>query len=111
MAAKSKDTDLALLQNLVDHARKVLTEFLELPVPNRVRATELIGELEHVTTEFRRLRPAPSFRPNLTLIEGGASARFCGVCGRNIKSDEQDRIETVDAIYHLRCYYAATDDE
>jgi len=53
--------NIEFLADLADHAHKLINQFLELPASQRERATELLDEVQHVISEFRRLRPPPTF--------------------------------------------------
>jgi hypothetical protein len=56
------DTDLEMLNELAAHARKLLTDFVDLLASARPRQTELIAEFEEVVRYFRRLWPPPTFK-------------------------------------------------
>jgi len=56
MAAKPFDQDPSILSDLADLARKLIDEFIQVS-DDRQRSTELLSALEHVVSEFKRLRP------------------------------------------------------
>jgi hypothetical protein len=102
MAAKPADTDFTVLSNLADHAHKLLREFVDQPHVTQERSAELLVELEHVITEFKRLRPPPTFKPErrLRLVD---PVRLCGVCSKPVDRGRSDYVETVRAAYHIEC--------
>lgn len=102
MAAKPADPDFTILSNLADHAHKLLHEFVDRPLVTQERAAELLAELEDVITEFKRLRPPPTFKPErrLRLVE---QVRLCSVCSMPVDRRRSDYLETVSAAYHIEC--------
>jgi hypothetical protein len=62
MSANSDDRDLGNIIDLVNHAHGLIAEFATLPETDRNRAAELLAQLQSVINEFRRRRPAPTFR-------------------------------------------------
>jgi hypothetical protein len=105
MAAKPIDPDFSFLQNLADHAHKLLQEFVALPHSERGRAAELTTEFEHVIAEFKRLRPAPLFKKGRHLrLADSLSPRLCSICERPVNLEYDDFFRTEGAIYHHACY-------
>jgi hypothetical protein len=104
VAAKPVDRDNSALVKLANHASKLLQQFIDLEPSERFKTVELLAELEHVITEFRRLRPPPTFRKdaNLRLV------RTCAICRESILEDADMHFETPGAAYHLDCYDRAT---
>ena len=102
MAAKPADPDFTILSNLADHAHKLLREFVDRPLVTQERSAELLAELEYVITEFKRLRPPPTFKAErrLRLVD---SMRLCGVCCMPVDRRRSDYLETVCAAYHIEC--------
>ena len=105
MAAKPSDPDILLLSNLADHAHKLMQEFVALPSSEQERAAELTAELEHVITEFKRLRPAPLFKkPRRLWLAETVNPRLCSICEQPVHLRNRDHLETEGAIYHRDCY-------
>ena len=105
MAAKPVDPDFSILQNLADHAHKLLQEFVALPHSELERAAELTAEFEHVIAEFKRLRPAPLFKNGRNLrLATTLRPRLCSICERPVNLEYDDFFRTEGAIYHHSCY-------
>jgi hypothetical protein len=105
MAAKPVEPDLSILQNLADHAHKLLHEFVALPHSELDRAAELTAEFEHVIAEFKRLRPAPPFKKRQHLrLAATLKARLCSICEQPVNLEYDDFFQTEGAIYHHSCY-------
>ena len=71
MAARPADAK-AVLSGLADYAHKVCSEFANLLAGEDERASQLLGELEQVIVQFKRLRPPPVFTkrvPRVRMIE------------------------------------------
>ena len=62
MDAKSIDRDSEMIVALANHAHGLIAEFVALREHERDRAAELLAQLQSVINEFRRRRPAPTFR-------------------------------------------------
>lgn len=104
MAAKPVDPNPSFLADLADHAHKLIDQFISLPASERERAIELLYEVQFVISEFRRLRPPPTFATarKLRLV----SARpVCEVCGKPVDPDAVDTLEAMRSVYHVGCVY------
>jgi hypothetical protein len=111
MAAKPVGPDFSILQNLADHAHKLVNEFVAVPLNEQQRAGELVIELEHVIAEFRRLRPAPVFKGARQLwLAETKKPRLCSICEQGVDLKNRDYFETEGAIYHRACYNSVVGD-
>jgi hypothetical protein len=112
MAAKPVGFDTSILQNLADHAHKLLHEFVELPSDEQQRSAELMVEFENVIAEFKRLRPAPVFKGARRLwLAETAKPRLCSICEQAVHLAGGDYFETEGAIYHRACYSRVIDSQ
>ena len=99
MAAKPVDPDLAFLSDLADHAHRLINEFISLSASERERSVDLLFEIQHVLSEFKRLRPPPTFR-TLRLVR---HKPCCEICGKPVDPDSADVTRTMRTRYHLSC--------
>ena len=107
MAAKPIEADVSVLISLAEHAQKVLQEYVEVGGNDRSRGVELLSELEYVVSEFRRLRPPPTFRLQNQLRRVQASSDhspLCAICWGEVDRSTPSFFETPGAAYHLSCY-------
>ncbi|HYK64135.1 MAG TPA: hypothetical protein VEY94_04255 [Patescibacteria group bacterium] len=104
MATKPVDPafNAEFLADLADHAHKLVDEFLALPAGERERATELISEVQHILSEFRRLRPPPTFakRRLLRLVK---AEEFCAICSGRVDRSMGNFTASEYAVYHTSC--------
>lgn len=101
MAAKPIDPDLSFLADLADHAHKLIDEFISLPSSERERATELLYEIQYVISEFKNLRPPPTFAARKLHLVSPSSV--CEICGKPVNLHDADFIQEMTSVYHVTC--------
>ena len=102
MAQKVEEPDREFLADLADHADELITEFIGLPESERERSSVLLYEIQHVISEFRRLRPPPTFKAVRTLRLVRSDA-VCGLCGKPITLNHAGLQDVRRTVYHAAC--------
>ena len=69
---------------------------------NGVDAVELISEVQHILSEFRRLRPPPTFakRRLLRLVK---AEEFCAICSGRVDRSMGNFTASEYAVYRTSC--------
>jgi hypothetical protein len=105
-------TDLRQLLTLATDAQKLLQEFVQMPLSEPERATELLIEFDRKVAEFKRLRAKVESGPSKARILRLADApapRRCSTCKQRVVMRKGHFVETKTTIYHRACYRTVVD--